>query len=78
MSAVRLDKWMKDNDWPAPKLALMLKVSRATIYGWLKGDFAPSSDNLRRLAALSDDAIQISSFPPYPRLTKVDKVEEAQ
>ena len=74
MEPVRFDKWMEANDWSAAKLALMLGVSRATIYGWIKGDFMPSGNHLRRLCLLSEGVIQISSFPPYPKASKASKV----
>lgn len=74
MNTVRFDKWMENNGWSAARLATLLGVSRAAIYGWIRGDFSPSADNLRRLSVLSEGVIQISSFPPYPKVGKAGDV----
>jgi len=70
MSAVRFDRWMEDAGWSVTRLSAVLGVSREAIYGWLRGDFLPSSKNLRRLCMLSEGAIQILSFPPPSKPSK--------
>jgi predicted transcriptional regulator len=63
MKTIRFAKWLETSEWSVTKIATVLEVSKAAVYGWIRGDFAPSTNNLRRLGTLSDGVIQVASFP---------------
>ncbi len=56
-------RWLERSPYTPATLAVLLGVTRQTVYTWINGEKIPKPANLKRLRVLSDGALSIESFP---------------
>jgi transcriptional regulator with XRE-family HTH domain len=86
---MKLDRWLKRKKMTPEAFAALIEVHETTVYRFLQGLVFPKSGNLRKIAEVTDGAVQANDFlnvrrpPPdgsgrgRPRKDPTDEIREA-
>ncbi len=56
-------RWLASKNLAPDAFAKLIEVTNSVVYGWRKGTRRPNTDNIQRIAEITDGQVGLSDWP---------------